>query len=182
MINRTISLLLLSLTLLALLLGCGSEAADSPSQSETAHNASDPAPTTAAGSTLRLVPNQDQNTVEVWVDDVTSLYALDIELQFDPARLQVVDADPNQEGVQIKAGQAPAPDFVAENLADNQAGTIHYVVTQLAPRDGFSGSGLLMTVDWQGQFAEAEAISLGSATLVSQDGQPIEIALAHSSF
>ena len=126
------------------------------------------------GAGLRLV--QTDAGTEIWVDGVTNFYALDMEIHFDPAKAQVADADAQQPGIQIAPGQAPAPDFVAENNVDNGAGVLTYVTTQLAPRDGFSGSGLVATIRWQGQ--ADPAARFGAVTLVSQDGQPIEVALA----
>lgn len=176
MLNRKSGLILIIILITALLGGCGSADKTTSNVAPAQKGITGPA---TDGSTVRLVPNQEQATVEIWIDNVTSLYALDLELQFDPAHLQVTDADSNQTGIQVQAGQAPAPDFVAENMVDNQTGVIHYVVTQLAPRDGFSGSGRIATIAWSGEF-DAAALSVAAITLSSQDGQPIEVALARS--
>jgi len=165
MFNRTklVSLIIILSALFITLASCGSKE-ESPAVKF--------APIEGAG--LRLV--QTDGGTEIWVDDVTSFYALDMEIHFEAARAQIADANSQQPGIQIEPGQAPAPDFVAENIADNQAGAITYVVTQLAPREGFSGSGLVATIRWQGQADPAPRF--GAVTLVSQDGQPIEVALA----
>lgn len=133
------------------------------------------APDPSAGTRLRQARPEGANALQIWVDDVSDFYALDMELRFDPSKLQVIDSDPNAEGVQIQPGQAPVPDFVAVNSADNQNGVVHYVVTQLGPREGFNGSGLVATITWQGDLDEGRGVSFGPVTLVNQDGQPIEV-------
>ncbi len=131
------------------------------------------APLSESAVNLRLAQaDPSGQALEVWVDDVEGLYALDMKLHFDPAKLQLADADAEQEGIQIQPGKSPAPDFVAGNSGDNQSGVIHYVVTQVAPRKGFNGSGLIATLLWEGKVDES-AVSFGDITLVRQDGQPI---------
>ena len=124
-----------------------------------------------------LVRSEEEAALEVWVEDISRFYALDMEIRFDPNALQVIDADPDKEGVQIQPGQAPAPDFVATNSVDQEQGSIQYVVTQLAPREGFSGSGLVGRIAWQGTFDQDETITFETAILVDDSGQPIEATL-----
>jgi len=176
-----LSIIVLAMLLIAVALsGCG---ADAPEMQSAFAPLSADAPKSetvavSTGSTLRLVRVEGQSLTEVWVDDVHNFYALDMEIQFDPAQLQVNDANSSQEGVQIRPGNVPAPDFVAENIADNQKGVIRYVLTQVAPREGFTGSGLVATITWQDGFNSKANIAFGPVTLVNQDGQPIEIAIA----
>ena len=100
-------------------------------------------------ATLQLVPNSiqlDVNTTAVLdlaVTKVSGLYGVEAHLRFDPQVLEVVDADPTTEGVQLESGTFPAPDFVALNQVDNDAGTIDYAVTQLSPREPREGSGVV---------------------------------------
>jgi hypothetical protein len=128
-------------------------------------------------ASLRLVPTADGRALELRVDDVRDLYAVDVEIKFDPARLQVADADAKAQGVQILPGRAPAPEFVAINSADNQKGAIRYVATQLGDRAAFSGSGVVATINWQSGADPNATISVESATLVNGDLQPIESAV-----
>jgi PKD repeat protein len=81
----------------------------------------------------------DEITVTVGISDVVNLFGVQMFLDFDPANLQVVDADGDADGIQILSGECPIPDFVNTNSADNTAGTIGYVVTQLNPEPPFSG-------------------------------------------
>lgn len=88
-------------------------------------------------------------SLQIQIQDVPSLIAADVYLAFDPARLQVVDADPIAPGVQISRGTFPDPTqgFVI-NAANNSLGLITYSVTLLSPTPA-SGSGLFATVAFQ---------------------------------
>ena len=57
-------------------------------------------------------------------------------------------------GVQVAPGDFLSADFVVQNRADNQAGTIDFAVTQLNPSKTKSGSGTLFTVYFQGIAAD----------------------------
>jgi hypothetical protein len=113
--------------------------------------------------------------VNLYVDNVTNLYAADVHLSYDPALLQVLDADPNTDGVQIQPlSTFLAPDFVIKKKACNVvdpsdpdcavAGTVRYAVTQTNPRQPVSGSGPLAAVTFQ-------ALALGTSPLTISPGQ-----------
>jgi hypothetical protein len=105
-----------------------------------------------AQATLKLVPQAvqldvDATTVlDLAITQVSGLYGIEAHLRFDPEVLEVVDADPTREGVQLEAGTFPTPDFVALNRVDNVAGTIDYAVTQLSPREPREGSGVVARI------------------------------------
>jgi len=102
-----------------------------------------------ASTTLQLVPRTVQldvnstTVLDLAVTQVTGLYGVEVHLRFDPDILEIVDADPTNDGVQLETGTFPAPDFVALNRVDNRAGTIDYAVTQLSPREPREGSGVV---------------------------------------
>ena len=88
-------------------------------------------------------------TVEVQVHDVLDLYAVDLHLAFDPALLEVQDADGNPaNGVQVAAGGflSSPYGFTAANGADNSTGQIRYVYSLLSPAAPVSGSGVLVRI------------------------------------
>jgi hypothetical protein len=103
-------------------------------------------------ATLQLVPQTvqldvDATTVlDLAITQVSGLYGIEAHLRFDPEILEIVDADPTREGVQLEAGTFPTPDFVALNQVDNAAGTIDYAVTQLSPREPLDGSGVVARI------------------------------------
>lgn len=128
------------------------------------------------GATVRLEPlpgqkGADVMTLAIRIENATRLYGVEVHLAFDPARLQVQDADPAKEGVQIQAGDFPSPDFVVQNQADNTKGTIDYAVTQLAPRQPVDGSGVLATVTVKGK--DTSSLTFVEAKLANPDGLEI---------
>jgi LysM repeat protein len=131
------------------------------------------------GTVVRVAPASQQievgqtTTVEVRIDDVTDMAAAEVELQFSAAVLQVQDADPAKEGVQIQPGDFPAPDFVVENAADNATGIIRYALTQLAPKEPISGSGLLASITFQGIAAGSSDLTFNLVNLANGQGQMI---------
>jgi len=125
---------------------------------------------------LELLPGQeraDTVTVAIRIENATRLYGAEVHLAFDPAYLQVQDADPDTEGIQIQAGDFPSPDFVVQNQADNAKGTIDYAVTQLAPREAVDGSGILATVTFKGKDTGTSSLTFVGAKLANPDGQEI---------
>ena len=114
-------------------------------------------------------------TVEVQVQNVTGLYGVDIRLSFDPAKLEVVDANPGVAGVQIEPG--PFLDvnqgFVAQNSADNAAGRINYAMTLLNPASPVDGSGTLMRITFRAKAEGESVISFLSALLSDRPGMQI---------
>ncbi len=108
-----------------------------------------PAAQVESSAVIRIAPSTQQvnagdaTVIEIWVDDVIDLMGVDIELQFNPAILQVQDFDTGKEGIQIEPGYFLLPDFVVNNSADNQTGVINYAISQLDPTVPASGSGLL---------------------------------------
>ncbi len=115
----------------------------------------------------------DTVAVAIEIGDVRGLYGAEVHLAFDPGVLEVVDADPDAEGVQIADGTFLSPDFVAINRVDNAAGTIGYAVAQMPPRNPADGSGSLATVTFRGKELGTSAVSFESALLSDRDGNMI---------
>ena len=88
----------------------------------------------------------ESTTVDITVAQVDDLYGIEIHLRYDPKVLEVIDAEPAADGVQIEPGTLPAPDFVVQNQADNTTGALDYAVTQLPPSLPGKGSGVIARV------------------------------------
>ena len=129
-------LLLLSALLLGMLVQGSAASALPPAPiDETRITLQPPAAPLSTGDTL---------VCEVWVENVTGLYGADIRLQFDPAAFQVQDANLALPGVQITTRyDLLQPGIVLYRIADNTAGTIWYVNSQINPAPPVSGSGAL---------------------------------------
>jgi hypothetical protein len=132
----------------AILVGAASAAV--PSQDATVR----PDPLVSAA------PLGGQVVVNIYVQDVQNLYGADIRLGFDPAVLEVQDANPSASGVQILPLDGfLKPDFVVRNKACNAvdpgdpecsvAGVIRYALTQVNPSVPASGSGALAAVTFK---------------------------------
>ena len=107
---------------------------------------------------LTIPPGADFE-IPIQVKDVTGLYAIDLEFQFDPAILEARDADPTLEGVQMGYGEFLEPGLLLYNKIDNQTGTVQVVITQINPAEPKSGSGILFVL-------YGKALKTGSTELV----------------
>lgn len=109
--------------------------------------------------------------VVVTVRDVVGLYGADVQLAFDPHRVQVEDANPAKPGVQVQLGSFLSADLVVRNVADNAAGTVHVVFTQLNPAAPASGTGDLFSVTFRALNSGATTpVTVTSSMLSSRDG------------
>jgi hypothetical protein len=128
---------------------------------------------------LRLEPEaqqlnvNDNATVQIWVDDVINLFGFDLTLEFNPTILQVQDADPGQDGVQIQPGNLLSADIVVRNLADNETGSISYIISQQAPSPAITGTGVLATINFTAVAGGNSDLIFTMAELSDTNGQPI---------
>lgn len=87
---------------------------------------------------------------DIYVEDIVDLWAGDVRLSFDPAIVQIVDADPDAEGIQIVIlDDFLTANFVLRKNGDNETGAIWYAATHLNTPSGnepASGSGALARV------------------------------------
>jgi len=110
----------------------------------------------------------------VEVVDVQGLYAFDVALNFDPDVLQVQDADPGIDGVQVGFGTFLEPGFVLLNNVDNDQGTLRFAMTQLNPAPPVDGSGILIVVKLRGVKTDASVpIRFENVQLATNQGTEI---------
>ncbi len=135
----------------------------------------------AIGTTVSLRPVRAEISmgetldVEVLINNVSGLYGVDVVLSFEPTIVEVVDFDPDHEGVQVKPGQFPQPDFLAENEVINDFGTIWYAVSQVSPREPANGSGVVMTIRFRGKSPGITEIQIVDVTLSDSGGLQIPV-------
>ena len=109
---------------------------------------------------VATVPVGGQVVVHIYIQDVQNLYGADIRFSYDPAVLEVQDANPAASGVQIQPlSSFLSPDFVVRNTACNVidpgdpacplAGVLRYAVTQVNPSAPASGSGALAAITFK---------------------------------
>lgn len=146
----------------------------------TPTNTATPSPTltqtgTAPEALLSLQPESATvayaNTTDLalQLDNATDVFGIDVALSFDPAVLAVVDANPTQTGIQIFSGTCPQPDSVLTNEANNEAGTISYIVTQLNPTPGCDG-GNVATIQLQCIAVDATSLVTITASQIATSG------------
>ena len=122
-------------------------------------------PLTAASATLVEVPIQ--------VADVTGLYAVDLELTFDPSVVTAEDADPASPGVQLGIGSFLDAGLVLYNEVDNQQGIARFVMTQVNPSEPKSGSGVLVVLYLKGVQVGKSALLITNVQLADRTGVEI---------
>lgn len=113
--------------------------------------------------------------VEIRIENVTNLAGADVQVQFNPAVLQVQDADPAKDGIQIQPGNFPAPDFVATNVVSNTLGLLQYAAVQIPPTQPVSGSGLVARITFQAIAVGTSDLIFSRADLASGEAQPITV-------
>jgi hypothetical protein len=115
-------------------------------------------------------------TVDIAVEafEVQNLYAFDVTLAFDPQVVEAVDVDPGQPGIQVAQGLFLDPGFAVINAADNAAGSVHFVMTQLNPSEPKSGTGALIVVKLRGKKAgSSSALTVQNQVLARRDGSTV---------
>ena len=147
------------------------------SQSEGAVVRSDP-------SLVEIVPGQVR-TVEVVLENAQEVYAIEVRGAFDPSVVEVVDGDPSLAGAQLIPGDLIKPDFVVRNGADNAAGTLHYVVTQINPTEPASGSGTVFAIQFRGRPLDGQTeleieLTIDFVDIVNRRGEKLSVEIGQS--
>lgn len=109
--------------------------------------------------------------VDVIAENVTSMYGAEFRVKYDPAVLRVLDAIPDQEGVQILPGSLLPADqgFVVANQVNEAEGTVVFALTLLRPAAPVSGSGPLARITFEVVQDQPSTINVEHAKLVSID-------------
>lgn len=117
-------------------------------------------------------------TVDVMVRDITNMYGAALEIHFDPAIVQVEDADGGMTDVQITPGTCPSPDFVLQNEADNVNGIISYDASSLSPSPPCDGTGVVASITFRGATGGLTTpILFASWLLADTGGTPIPVTI-----
>lgn len=116
-----------------------------------------------------------QIEVPVEIRDVTDLYAFDIQISYDPAVVQVEDADPNQEGIQPALGTFLDAGLTLFNGVDSENGLIRFVMTQANPSEAKSGSGVVLVLYLTGMQAGECDLEVTALELSTRMGEAIAV-------
>ncbi|MFN8455434.1 MAG: N-acetylmuramoyl-L-alanine amidase [Anaerolineae bacterium] len=157
-----------------------------PTSTPTPTNTPTPTPTatTPAGPAIRVNPASltlpvcsGPGSTSVEALNLNSLIAAQLQLRYNPAVAQVVDADPGRDGVQIRVGSAFAGNsFVAQNTVATSTGVISFAAVLLSGSP-ISGTANLINIDWQPVAVGNANLTLENVILVNGAGQPITLAV-----
>jgi LysM repeat protein len=80
--------------------------------------------------------------VQMMIENVDGLNEIEVHVSFEPRYVNIDDADPDTDGVQIQPGDMPVPMQVIQNEVNNDAGLFIYHVAQ-EPESGARGTGVV---------------------------------------
>ena len=119
--------------------------------------------------------------IPIEIRNVQDLYAVDLEIHYDPRILTFEDANPQMDGIQPALGTFLDAGMVLYNTVDPEAGIIRFVMTQVNPSEPKSGSGVLIVLYAVGA-AEGESIlEVVRADLSTREGIAIPSELVENS-
>jgi LysM repeat protein len=107
-------------------------------------------------------------TVEVWVDGMGGVNILSLEVKFDPALVQMVDADPAAEGIQAAPG-----DLMGVVLENRVEGDRLIYRASVQPGAAAKDAGVLVSLTFRGAAAGIAMLQVGQVIAQDADGNPI---------
>jgi hypothetical protein len=140
------------------------------------------APAQAAGKPqLLLSAKRDhlkvgqETTVEVLVKNAPSIYGADIQVDFDPQVLEVIDVDNKQAGVQIEPGNfiEAKKSFILTHQVGNETGTINYALTLLNPAPAVQGDGKLALITFRAKAEGQTTLSIKKGMFGTKTGETV---------
>jgi len=115
-------------------------------------------------------------TLRILLVDAQNVYGIDLQAAYNPAVVEVVDADGDQDGIQMTPGTFLQPDFVVRNTADNRQGSLHYVVTQLNPTPPATGEGVILVVQFRGKVVGGQSkLTFDSVQIADRRGVKLPV-------
>ncbi len=109
------------------------------------------------------------------LENAQDVYGLDVRARFDPAFVEVIDVNADQEGVQMIPGEFPKPDFVVKNQADNATGTLMYVLTQVNPSPPANGNGVIVWLEVRGKKMGESPFVIEFVDAANREGKTLQI-------
>jgi hypothetical protein len=125
-------------------------------------------------------------TVSLMVYDIVDFRSIELLLRFDPAKIQIQDADPGQAGIQVGVGDVLAPtqtytDGYLLQTVDNVAGTISVHAAFAFEDSSFSGSGSLIVITFLGIDGGSSPWTFDTLWLSDSAGASINVDVCQSS-
>jgi hypothetical protein len=111
--------------------------------------------------------------VPVEVRGVEDLYAIDLEIRFDPAVITIEDGNPDKAGIQPASGTFLDPGLAIFNEVDNEIGIVHFVMTQVNPSEGKSGDGIILVLYCRGVAEGESELTMVTVDISTREGELI---------
>ncbi len=111
--------------------------------------------------------------VPIEIRGAVDLYAIDIELSFDPAMLGAEDADLSMDGVQPALGTFLDAGLLLFNDIDLETGIVRFVMSQVNPSEPKSGDGILLVLYLVGKTAGESFLRVNNITLSDRFGNEL---------
>lgn len=111
--------------------------------------------------------------IPIEIRGVQDLYAIDLELQFDPTVLEAEDADPQMEGIQPALGTFLDAGLLLFNTIDPETGLVRFVMSQVNPSEPKSGDGILLVLYLTAKTVGESDLTVKSVTLSDRAGMEI---------
>lgn len=108
-------------------------------------------------------------TVEIWLEDGTNYYGIDLRLRFDTARLQAT----SNRVMPFWEVFNENNHFFVKNQIDNATGEIWYAITNVNPAQPFTGSGRICSITFSGMEDGAAVLDLYHVKGSTVDGNPL---------
>ena len=119
--------------------------------------------------------------IPIEIRNVQDLYAVDLEIHYDPRILTFEDANPQMDGIQPALGTFLDAGMVLYNTVDPEAGIIRFVMTQVNPSEPKSGSGVLIVLYAVGAAEGEITLEVVRADLSTREGVAIPSELVENS-
>ncbi len=124
------------------------------------------------------LPQGHRAKAEVHLGDINNLYRAEIHINFDPSRLNVVDADPGIPGIQVHIGSffpIMSPGNIILNEANNSTGTVDFIVSRTPPEPPVGGGGPLIFVEFDTYLMGNTWLDLSNVNLFDMYNNPIRL-------
>ncbi|MGA1871942.1 MAG: cohesin domain-containing protein [bacterium] len=106
---------------------------------------------------VKIIPGEEKS-IELFVKNAPEVYGVELGLSFNPEILEVVNTSKHTDEIKIEHGDFfdHKKAMVIQNQADNDIGTLNYVLTMLNPTPAVQGNGKLIQIGFRGkQLGEA---------------------------
>ena len=120
--------------------------------------------------------SEDTIEVDLVVQDAAELYGVDVVLAYDTDRLELVDQDDAEPGIQIRPGAmwTEHESFIARNASDTDRGEIRFAASLVRPEEPLAGTARVATVTFRvldGDYADAYRLT--NVRLSRSNGRPL---------